>query len=40
MTDWAWVGLGFGVAYAAIIGYLIVLRRRLGKAYRQIGRPQ
>lgn len=29
MSDWAWVVLGYGVAYAAVIAYRVSLRRRL-----------
>lgn len=36
MTDWGWVALGFGTAYGAIAGYLLVLRARSRRVRRQV----
>lgn len=28
MSDWAWITLGYGITYAAVGGYLALLRHR------------
>jgi hypothetical protein len=36
MTDWAWVWLGFGVAYGSMAVYLTTLRARAVRARRRL----
>ena len=36
MSEWAWVALGFGVAYGAMGGYAVWLRHRLNDLNRRI----
>jgi hypothetical protein len=36
VADWAWVALGYGVAYGGLAAYLLTLRRRLKAARREL----
>ena len=35
MSEWSWVALGYGIAYAAILGYGVSLVRRRAVVRRQ-----
>ena len=40
MSDWGWVALGFGTAYASMGGYLLVLRARAARTRQMLKEVQ
>jgi hypothetical protein len=40
VSEWAWVALGFGVAYGAMGSYALVLRQRLRSTGEQLRRAR
>jgi hypothetical protein len=40
VSEWAWVGLGFGITYGAMGGYLLMLRHRVAAVRRSLGQSQ